>query len=195
MDRETRKELKRLENKQKEQETLNDLITQETEINNLVDEFTVDAKNELLENNEEGFELIASSIYYFLELKRVIHSVRVQFQTYIKTTNCMQSLNSVKNALKLASKTLESLPSLKANQKDFAKFKRSLMKGQLNMKAITGMMSSINPALNTARTKEEYNALKEKILINEKVSSISDLNTNSKEKFNQNKDFYDKING
>ena len=45
------------------------------------------------------------------------------------------------------------------------------------------------------RTKEEYNALKEKILINEKVSSISDLNTNSKEKFNQNKDFYDKING
>ena len=51
------------------------------------------------------------------------------------------------------------------NNKDFMKFKRSIMKGQLSMDSINSMMSNLDPSADAEMTPDEINALKDEILM------------------------------
>ena len=159
------KEMKKLENQQKAQEQLNTLAATLKSIEKMIDEFAEDARNCLINNDQAGYELIANSIYYFMDIQKVVQTVKVQFQTYIKTAQFMDTIEGLRPVLKNTAQLMNSMPSLEKNNRDFMKFRKSLMRGQLNMKAMTSMMTNINPAAQTTRSREELDALKERLLL------------------------------
>ena len=155
----------------------------------MIDGLYADAKNYLLMNDESGFELIANSIFYFQDIRKIIQTIKVQFQAYIKTAEFMNTVEGIRPVLKQIAKNMNSMPSISQNNKDFAKFKKSLMRGQLNMKAMSAMMKTINPAVQNVRSKEELDALKERLLVDQN----SNINI-STGKISENQDFFDRIN-
>ena len=159
-----RKEMKKLENQQKAQEQLNQLNTSIKEIDKMITEFYSEAQAHLLNNNQMGFELIANNILYFTDVRNMIDTVRIQFNTYVKTAQFMDTIEGLRPILK--------------NNKDFLKFRKGLMRGQVNMKAMASMCSTINPATQTVRTKEEMDALKERVLMGANGQNImANVNT------------------
>lgn len=186
---ETRKELKRMETTNKANEQLAQLSDALKTIDKMIDEFYTDAKNYLLMNDESGFELIANSIFYFQDIRKIIQTIKVQFQAYTKTAEFMNTIEGIRPVLKQIAKNMNSFPSISKNNKDFAKFKKSLLRGQLNMKAMSSMMKSINPAVQNVRSKDELDALKERLLVDQN----SNININTG-KISENQDFFDKIN-
>lgn len=191
----TRKEMKKMEQQQQANEQLAQLSNSLKSIDKMVDEFYADARERLMANDEAGFELIANSIFYFQDVQSVLQSVKVQFQTYIRTAQFMDTVEGIRPVLKQAAQMMNASPSFAKNSKDFAKFKKGLMKGQLNMKAMTSMMSGINPALSTSRSKEEFSALKERLLIGSSNSNLSvNTNTSTQSKVSSNEDFFSAIN-
>ena len=157
--------MKKLENQQKAQEQLNTLSATLKSIEKMIDEFAEDARNCIINNDQAGYELIANSIYYFMDIQKVVQTVKVQFQTYIKTAQFMDTIEGLRPVLKNTAQLMNSMPSLEKNNRDFMKFRKSLMRGQLNMKAMTSMMTNINPAAQTTRSREELDALKERLLL------------------------------
>ena len=157
--------MKKLENQQKAQEQLNTLSATLKSIEKMIDEFAEDARNCLINNDQAGYELIANSIYYFMDIQKVVQTVKVQFQTYIKTAQFMDTIEGLRPVLKNTAQLMNSMPSLEKNNRDFMKFRKSLMRGQLNMRAMTSMMTNINPATQTSRSREELDALKERLLL------------------------------
>lgn len=188
-----RKELKRLENENKAKKSLADLNSTLTSINRMIEEFKNDAREQLLENNEEGFELIANSIFYFQDVKRMITSVKIQYQTYLKTSQVMNSIEGLRPVLKRTAKEMEKLPSFARNRKDFRKFQKGLLKGQLNMQAMSSMISTINPAASTTRSSSDLSALKESLLVGTNLDLGTSTATAPVTK-TENDDFFDAIN-
>ena len=188
-----RKELKRLENENKAKKSLADLNSTLTSINRMIEEFKNDAREQLLENNEEGFELIANSIFYFQDVKRMITSVKIQYQTYLKTSQVMNSIEGLRPVLKRTAKEMEKLPSFARNRKDFRKFQKGLLKGQLNMQAMSSMISTINPAASTTRSSSDLSALKESLLVGTNLDLGTSTSTAPLTK-TENDYFFDAIN-
>lgn len=162
---EVKNEMKKMQAQQEAREQLNQLVSTEKSIDKMITEFYDDARERLMENDEAGFELIANSIFYFQDIRKVIQTIRVQFQTYIKTAQFIDTIEGIRPVLRKAADMMNAMPNMNRNNKDFLRFKRGLMKGQLNMKAMSGMMTSVNPALATERSKEEFDALKERLLL------------------------------
>lgn len=187
---ETSKELKRLENANKANEQLVQLGNALKTIDKIILELYSDAKEQLLLNDEAGFELIANSIFYFQDIRKVVQTIKTQFQAYVKTAEFMNTIESIRPILKQIANNMNSYPSINKNNKDFSKFKKSLLKGQLNMKAVSSMMSSINPAVQNVRSKEELDALKERLLVGSN-DSATDVKSS---KISENSDFFDLIN-
>lgn len=187
-----KKELKKMQNQQKAQESLNQLSSTIAGLDKMIDEFYLDAKEQLLQNNEEGFELIANSIFYFQDFRKMILSIKVQFQTYLKTAQVMDSIEGLRPVLKQTAKAMDSYPSLSKNSKDFAKFKKSLLKGQLNMKAMSSMMTTINPAAASTHTKDDFASLKERLLMD--VPNKNIIPNQETSALKDNSDFFQEIN-
>ena len=103
----------------------------------------------------------------------------------------MDTIEGVRPVLKNIANNMNSYPSMNKSNKDFMKFKKSLLRGQLNMKAMTSMMTSINPATTTTRSKEEMNSLKQSILIKNGMNPNLNVQTG---KITENDDFFNAIN-
>lgn len=188
-----KKEMKKMESQQKAQDSLNQLSSAITGIDKMIDNFYLDAKEQLLQNNEEGFALIANSIFYFQDFRKMLLSIKVQFQTYLKTAQVMDTIEGLRPVLKQTAKTMDSYPSLNKNSKDFIKFKKSLIKGQLNMKAMSSMMVSINPAASTVHSQSDFSSLKERLLLDAPKLDIN-TKTDTNTSLNDNSDFFSEIN-
>lgn len=186
-----RQELKKIENRNKANEQLGELINALKNVDKSIEDLKRDAEEQLLNDNEAGFELVASSIFYFQDVRNVIQTVKIQFQTYIKTAEVMDTIEGVRPVLKNIANNMNSYPSMNKSNKDFMKFKKSLLRGQLNMKAMTSMMTSINPATTTTRSKEEMNSLKQSILIKNGMNPNLNVQTG---KITENDDFFNAIN-
>lgn len=186
-----RQELKRIENRNKANEQLGELINALKNVDKSIEDLKRDAEEQLMNDNEAGFELVASSIFYFQDVRNVIQTVKIQFQTYIKTAEVMDTIEGVRPVLKNIANNMNSYPSMNKSNKDFMKFKKSLLRGQLNMKAMTSMMTSINPATTTTRSKEEMNSLKQSILIKNGMNPNLNVQTG---KITENDDFFNAIN-
>ena len=193
-----RKEMKKMEAQQEAQERLNELLLTEKSIDKMIEEFYADAKERLLDNDEAGFELIANSVFYFQDIKKVVQTIRVQFQTYVKTAQFMDTIDGIRPVLRRAADMMNSMTSMNQNNKDFMKLKKGLMRGQLNMKAMSSMMTSINPATVTSRSKSEFDALREHLLMGKGNTSVG-LNTTTagvaRPQGTANEDFFSAING
>lgn len=186
------KEMKKMQAQQDAQEQLNALISTEKGIDKMIDEFSNDAKERLLDNDEAGYELLANTIFYFMDIKKVIQTIRVQYQTYVKTAQFMDTINGIRPILRKAADMMSSMPSMSRNSKDLIKFKKGLMKGQLNMKAMSSMMTSVNPATATTRSKEELDSLKERLLLTESGAAAKNVQPASQTEAND--DFFAAIN-
>lgn len=186
----TRREIKRMENREKAIGQLKELNTVSTNIDKTINRFYLRAKERLLKNDETGFEIIANSIFYFQDIQNVIQTVAIRFETYLTSFDTMYAIEGIRPVLKETAKMMNSFPSINKNNKDFKRFKRALMRGQLNMKAMSSMMSNINPAETHSLSNEELSALKERILIGESSSNLNINNSRVKE----NEDFFETIN-
>lgn len=194
------KELKRMENQQKANEQLNELGNSLKKIDKMIEEFYQEAKECLLNNDQVGYELIANSIFYFSDIQKILKTVKVQFQTYVKTAQVMDTIEGIRPILKNTAAMMNSMPSFSKNNKDFMKFKKGLLRGQLNMKAMTSMMTNINPAVDVSRSKEEFDTLKERLLMGTSTTPITTMNTTPETvttttKVSSNDDFFKEING
>ena len=186
-----KKEMKRMEARQEAQNQLNELISTEKSIGKMIDEFYTDARERLLENDETGFELIANSIFYFQDIKKIVQTIRVQFQTYVKTAQFIDTIGGIRPVLRKAAEIMDSMPSISRNNKDMMKFKKGLMKGQLNIKSLSSMMNAVNPATASTRSKEEMDALKERLLVD---IGANNAQRNNQKKSGDNEDFFAAIN-
>ena len=160
-----KKEMKKMQIQQEAQEQLNALLLTEKSIDKMIDEFYADARERLLENDSAGFELIANSIFYFQDIKRVVQTIRIQYQTYVKTAQFMDTIDGIRPVLRRAADMMNAMPSVDQQNKDFMRLKKGLMRGQLNMKAMSSMMTSVNPAVITSRDKSDLDNLKEYLLM------------------------------
>lgn len=186
-----KKEMKKMEAQQEAQNQLNELVSTEKSIDKMIDEFYTDARERLLENDETGFELIANSIFYFQDIKKIVQTIRVQFQTYVKTAQFIDTIGGIRPVLRKAAEIMDSMPSVSRNNKDMMKFKKGLMKGQLNIKSLSSMMNAVNPATASTRSKEEMDALKERLLVDIGANSAQ---RSSQKKSGDNEDFFAAIN-
>lgn len=186
-----KKEMKKMEARQEAQNQLNELISTEKSIDKMIDEFYTDARERLLENDETGFELIANSIFYFQDIKKIVQTIRVQFQTYVKTAQFIDTIGGIRPVLRKAAEIMDSMPSISRNNKDMMKFKKGLMKGQLNIKSLSSMMNAVNPATASTRSKEEMDALKERLLVD---IGANNAQRNNQKKSGDNEDFFAAIN-
>lgn len=186
-----KKEMKRMEARQEAQNQLNELISTEKSIDKMIDEFYTDARERLLENDETGFELIANAIFYFQDIKKIVQTIRVQFQTYVKTAQFIDTIGGIRPVLRKAAEIMDSMPSISRNNKDMMKFKKGLMKGQLNIKSLSSMMNAVNPATASTRSKEEMDALKERLLVD---IGANNAQRNNQKKSGDNEDFFAAIN-
>ena len=182
-----KKEMKRMEARQEAQNQLNELISTEKSIDKMIDEFYTDARERLLENDETGFELIANAIFYFQDIKKIVQTIRVQFQTYVKTAQFIDTIGGIRPVLRKAAEIMDSMPSISRNNKDMMKFKKGLMKGQLNIKSLSSMMNAVNPATASTRSKEEMDALKERLLVD---IGANNAQRNNQKKSGDNEDFF-----
>lgn len=190
---EIKKEMKKMQAQQEAQTQLNELLSTEKSIDKMIDEFLSDAKERLMENDEAGFELIANSIFYFQDIRKVVQTIRVQFQTYTKTAQFMGTIEGLRPVLRKTAEMMNSMPSMSKNNKDLLKFKRGLMRGQLNMKAMSSMMTAVNPATCSTRGKEEFEALKERLLL--PTGAKAETNSARSGVTAENEDFFAAING
>ena len=186
-----KKEMKRMEARQEAQNQLNGLISTEKSIDKMIDEFYTDARERLLENDETGFELIANSIFYFQDIKKIVQTIRVQFQTYVKTAQFIDTIGGIRPVLRKADEITDSMPRISRNNKDMMKFKKGLTKGQLNIKSLSSMMNAVNPATASTRSKEEMDALKERLLVD---IGANNAQRNNQKKSGDNEDFFAAIN-
>lgn len=185
----TRKEVKKIENRNRANEQLNQLNLELKKIDKSIKELSSKAKEYLLNNDESSFEEVAKSIFYLQDIRKLVQTVKVQFETYVITYETMENIEGLRVSLKGIAKAMDSYPGIKQNNKDFMKFKRSLIKGQVNMQAVGTMVSSLNPAAESSRSQEEFDALKEKLLLGNTDSL--DIRTN---KIAENDDFFEMIN-
>ena len=118
-----RQELKKIENRNKANEQLGELINALKNVDKSIEDLKRDAEEQLLNDNEAGFELVASSIFYFQDVRNVIQTVKIQFQTYIKTAEVMDTIEGVRPVLKNIANNMNSYPSMNKSNKDFMKFK------------------------------------------------------------------------
>ncbi len=183
------KELKRIENKNKSIEQLNQLNETVKTIDKMTSDLYKDAEEYLKLNDNDGFELVANSIFYFQDFKKILQTIKIQFQAYVRTAEFMDTVEGIRPVLKGIAKNMNALPSLSKNNKDFMKFKRSLLRGQINMKAMSSMMTTLNPAVQTTRSKEEMDALKERIIVG--MNNNVDIQSS---KIPANNDFFNAIN-
>lgn len=161
----TKKELKRMENRNKANEQFAQLNTVLNNLTKTIDKFYKNAKEAYLNNNEVGFELNASSLFYFQDIRDIVQNITSHFQVFITTAECMDTIEGIRPVLKRIANQMNSYPSINKNNKDFMKFRKGLLRGQLNMKAMSQMMSSLNSATSIPRTEENFASLKERISI------------------------------
>ncbi len=132
------------------------------------------AKDALLKQNDvEGFKMFAKSMKYYQGLKNNIAKVRNQFENFWIQAEIASTFIGLKGVLKKTADMMDSMPSLKKNTKDFNKFRRALLKGQISMDSINNMMENLDPSGDTMMSDEELDSLKKEFLLSENVATGS----------------------
>ncbi len=169
---ETKRRLKMMEDRQKANSCIRELNQIEKTLENGTARARVKAKECLLRNDENNFRLFARTIKYYTNLEANIESIRCQFENYLIQAEMASTFIGLKSVLGKTAKMMDLMPSLKKNNKDFQKFRRSLLKGQISMESFSGMMSDLDPSNDSELTKDELDALSVDLLSSEK-SSVS----------------------
>ena len=190
---EVKRKMKMLEDKQK----ANDIVKQFDKIivnlDNGITKCRDKAKEALIKRNDmTSFKTFARSMKYYRGIKNNIETIKCQFENYLIQVEVASTFVGLKDVLKSTAKMMDSMPSLKQNNKDFMKFKKSIMKGQLSMDSINDMMGNLDPSLDSEMTEDELNSFKDEILTSTGAANVkinNDTNSNS----STNDDFFSEL--
>ncbi|MBO5528758.1 MAG: hypothetical protein J6A47_05485 [Bacilli bacterium] len=163
-------DLKRRMKMMEERQHAKDIIKQFdaiiVKLDNGIDKCREKAKECLIERNDmNGFRMFGRSMKYYGNMKSSIEAIKCQFENYLIQVEVADSFVGLKDVIGKTAKMMDTMPSLQKNNKDFMKFKKSLMKGQLSMESINSMMSNLDPSSDAEMSNAELESLKEEILM------------------------------
>jgi hypothetical protein len=195
---EMKRRLKMAEDKQKANEIIKQFDRVLTNLDNGIAKCRDKAKEALIKRNDlNSFKTFARSMKYYRGIKTNIETIKCQFENYLIQVEVASTFVGLKSVLASTAKMMDSMPSLKKNNKDFMKFKKSIMKGQLSMESINDMMGNLDPSLDSEMTEDELNSLKDEILMTSGAANVS-VNTNTdgeeNKKSQSNDDFFSELN-
>ncbi len=191
-------ELKRKMKMAEDRQKANDIIRQfdkvTVNLDNGIAKCRDKAKECLIKRNDmAGFRTFARSMKYYQNMKRNIETIRNQFENYLIQVEVASTFVGLKDVLASTAKMMDSMPSLKKNNKDFMKFKKSIMKGQISMESINDMMANLDPSTDSELTEDELNMFKDEILSSTNATNVTIGNTNTNTQTNGNEDFFSEL--
>lgn len=195
---EMKRRMKMAEDRQKANEIIKQFDRVITNLDNGITKCRDKAKEALIKRNDlNSFKTFARSMKYYRGIKTNIETIKCQFENYLIQVEVASTFVGLKSVLASTAKMMDSMPSLKKNNKDFMKFKKSIMKGQLSMESINDMMGNLDPSVDSEMTEDELNSLKDEILMTSGAANVN-IQTEGEEKSQTtgqtNDDFFKELN-
>ena len=163
---EIKRRMKMMEEKQQAKDIIKQFDSVILNLDNGITKCREKAKEALVQRNDmNGFRMFARSMKYYQNMKNNIEQIKCQFENYLIQVEVANTFVGLKDVLGKTAKMMDGMPSLKQNNKDFMKFKKSIMKGQLSMDSINNMMSNLDPSADNELSNDELNSLKDEILL------------------------------
>lgn len=191
---EIKRKMKMAEDRQRANEIIKQFDLVITKLDNGTAKCREKAKEALVKRNDmNSFKLFARSMKYYQNMKTNIETVKCQFENYLIQVEVADTFVGLKSVLAKTAKMMDSMPSLTKNNKDFMKFKKSLMKGQLSMDSINSMMSNMDPSTDSEMTEDEINSLKDEILMTSGAANVNVNTSTSQAEEKNNSDFFSEL--
>ncbi|MCR5491305.1 MAG: hypothetical protein K6F32_04160 [Bacilli bacterium] len=177
---ELKRKMKMMEEKQEAKEIIKQFDSVIVKLDNGIAQCREKAKEALLKRNDmNSFKMFGRSMKYYTNMKNSIETIKCQFENYLIQVEVANTFVGLKGVLGKTAKMMDSMPSLRQNSRDFMKFKKSIMKGQLSMDSINSMMANIDPSADSEMSVDEINALKDEIMMSSGASQVQVGNTDT----------------
>ena len=191
-----KRRMKMMEEKQQAKDIIKQFDSIILNLDNGIAKCREKAKEALINRNDmNGFRLFGRSMKYYMNMKNSIEAIKCQFESHMIQMEVANSFVGLKDVLGKTAKMMDSMPSLQKNNKDFMKFKKSILKGQLSMDSINSMMSNLDPSADAEMSNDELEALKSEILMTSgaSASKVASPNTNTQTNSSSSSDFFDEV--
>ena len=161
-----KRRMKMMEEKQQAKDIIKQFDSVIVNLDNGIAKCREKAKEALVKRNDmNGFRMFGRSLKYYQNMKNSIEAIKCQFENYLIQVEVANTFVGLKDVLGKTAKMMDSMPSLQKNNRDFMKFKKSIMKGQLSMDSINSMMSNLDPSADSELSPDELESLKDEILM------------------------------
>lgn len=185
---ELKRKMKMMEEKQEAKEIIKQFDSVCVKLDNGIAQCREKAKEALVNRNDmNSFKMFGRSMKYYSNMKNSIETIKCQFENYLIQVEVANTFVGLKSVLGKTAKMMDSMPSLQRNNRDFMKFKKSIMKGQLSMDSINSMMANMDPSADSEMTQDEINALKDEIMMSTGAGKVKVDNTDTNTSGNTNK--------
>ena len=169
-----KRRMKMMEEKQQAKDIIKQFDSVIINLDNGIAKCREKAKEALVKRNDmAGFKMFGRSMKYYQNMKNSIEAIKCQFENYLIQVEVANTFVGLKDVLGKTAKMMDSMPSLQKNNRDFMKFKKSIMKGQLSMDSINSMMSNLDPSADSELTPAELDSLKDEILMTSGASQTT----------------------
>ena len=191
-----KRRMKMMEEKQQAKDIIKQFDSVIVNLDNGIAKCREKAKEALVKRNDmAGFKMFGRSMKYYQNMKNSIEAIKCQFENYLIQVEVANTFVGLKDVLGKTAKMMDSMPSLQKNNRDFMKFKKSIMKGQLSMDSINSMMSNLDPSADSELTPAELDSLKDEILMTSGASqtTIGATNTEGDKASQASGDFFSEL--
>ena len=169
-----KRRMKMMEEKQQAKDIIKQFDSVIVNLDNGIAKCREKAKEALVKRNDmAGFKMFGRSMKYYQNMKNSIEAIKCQFENYLIQVEVANTFVGLKDVLGKTAKMMDSMPSLQKNNRDFMKFKKSIMKGQLSMDSINSMMSNLDPSADSELPPAELDSLKDEILMTSGASQTT----------------------
>ena len=177
---EIKRKMKMMEEKAEAKEVIKQFDSVITKLDNGIAQCREKAKEALIKRNDmNAFKMFGRSMKYYSNMKNSIETIKCQFENYLIQVEVAGTFVDLKGVLGKTAKMMNSMPSLQKNSRDFMKFKKSIMKGQISMDSINSMMANMDPSADSEMTQDEINALKDEIMMSTGAGKVTVDNTDT----------------
>ncbi len=193
---EIKRRMKMMEEKAQAKEIIKQFDSVINNLDNGIAKCREKAKDALVNRNDmNSFRMFGRSMKYYNNMKTSIEIVKAQFENYLIQVEVANTFVGLKDVLGKTAKMMDSMPSLQKNNKDFMKFKKSIMKGQICMDSINSMMANLDPSADAEMTPDEIESLKDEILMQSGASKskIGATDTDTSKASESSSDFFSEL--
>jgi len=191
-----KRRMKMMEEKAQAKEIIKQFDSVITNLDNGIAKCREKAKEALINRNDmNSFKMFGRSLKYYNNMKTSIETIKCQFENYLIQVEVANTFVGLKDVLGKTAKMMDSMPSLQKNNRDFMKFKKSILKGQLSMDSINSMMGNLDPSADTEMTPDEIQSLKDDILMSSGAATtkIGATDTNTGKAADTSSDFFGEL--